>query len=222
MYEYFFIFFMLLIASSVLLNGWFAITRGWWQSYPDGTRQKKGKILRGWYFYWYQEHLMPKRYYYKGGKLETLARRFAMYTTGRYQLRKEEGLYVDDVFFADIAVLQEELGIKFLIISSSTQPSMVDKDNKYRHSVAPYEEEPNYVFPWWVRYPLAGCITCFSSVYGTIVFALIHLLFGKQLLIDFYWSVQLPIWSAMLLTWVVYTISLAWLTTVLWKWMPKN
>jgi len=52
----FFINFLLLIlVSSIAITGFFGATRGEIKKQDDGTEKKEGKILMGWYFYWYQK-----------------------------------------------------------------------------------------------------------------------------------------------------------------------
>lgn len=211
--SFFIAYLLFLLASSILITAFYCITRGYTEILPDGTVNKYGKILKGYYFFWFREK-GKERYYYTDDELVTLTEQFTRYYRDSiswpgdpFQPGSIKSLICQASFTEAVPMLRKKLEVGFEV-------TPIDYN---RVSVAVYQEYPLYVFPEWLRTVMAGCITCTPTVYGNIVFwttvlLLRHDVLQHTLLAGF----QNPV-AGILLLWIAYWISLAWLNTVLWN-----
>ncbi len=201
--------FLALIAiGTLVVGGWFFITRGWTETLPDGREIRKGKIFRGWYFFWMKETAKPERIYYTGAQLKILYKQFklslgkkfsdldlvielhdaALQVTAWRKDREEKDKHI-------LVGVYHQTREELMEVGESLGFRVHDKSNGF---FALYKEFPAYRFPELVRHPLASCATCFASLYGSM----------------FYWAsvgifaVRLPI-LALLFCWICFCLSLA-------------
>jgi hypothetical protein len=219
----------LLFVAAFVICGWFGITRGRIETLVDGTEEKHGKIFMGWYFFWHRTQ-GKKRIYHSGYGLD----KFAV-NAAQHHLKLERVIvgcnspgYMkccdateDSIQYWHSGPISTEAHVK---VREHLKAHLIETpigEGNYPPGavwVSPYVEENDYVFPEWLRDVMAGCITCHSSVYGTLFFALFHLLVGKDILqAGMYAPFAASFVWVVLATWIVFCISLAYLTTVLYK-----
>jgi hypothetical protein len=189
---------MLIIIGTLVVGGWFFVTRGSIETLPDGTRMQKGKIFRSWYFFWMQEKSPKRKIYYTGAQLRLLARQqLAPYFGWGNMVVNDSSLeLVGGDFRKMIGQVENDLNIKFLC-----KGPVLDGDAQI-YSI--FREFTVYRFPEWVRHPLAQCATCFSSIYGSLFYWGMIPFLGR----DLYSWAQMPI-LAMIFFWVCFCFSLS-------------
>ena len=200
-------YFIIVLLGSLAVTGWFFITRGTKEIQPDGTIKKKGKIFMGWYFFWTKTKESKKRIYYKGAALYTLVTEindmspvaFLLLNTGNDSVSIRPSISTSEL-------------TKMLKVIGAVEIDEQSQDEDFRVTEARFfKEEPIYVFPWWLRDPLAQCSTCFSSIYGSLFY------WGLILNVPglFYWAPHVLI--AKIFYWVTFCLSLSVLNTALAK-----
>ncbi len=204
------IFYLLsLIAGGIAITGWFAITRGRWKILPDGNKKWVGKIFCNWQKFWEKE-ITTKPCYYSGDELEKLLMDIEKYVDiRRFSVEKNyriadgrKCIYfptpTTEAYFKDnFYILKHNLNIRYVYKEA--------KENGGVSFVFFYKAMPVYRFPEWIRDPIASCIYCHSSVYGTLIWGLLN-----------YTCKFLTVSEAMVL-WIPYCISLTFVSPYLWK-----
>lgn len=190
----------MIIIGSLLVTGWFFITRGFEQIMPDGNIYRYGKVFKGWYFFWNKKKIEKQKIYYTGKQLSELV----------VNLQRNDALKIQLYGNAIRIGTGNGIDVENLYTSSVSHGFKVfDKgDNVF----ALYKEYDDYVYPWWVRDPLANCATCFASLYGTIAYWTFIALSKESL---FYWSSHPVI--ASITFWVAFCLSIAVINTALAK-----
>lgn len=219
-------FVMLLIAFGIIINGWFAITRGEWEYLPDGTRRKKGNIFKAWYFYWMQETIDKEWIRYEGSELQIMHKRLigllgqsSIVHCENTIIFEEDKRYHDKIVGGQPKQSDYIEHVKAYIKDGFGLETQIYSEESGLYGLRLYKVYPVYVYPEWVRKMMASCITCHSSVYGTILFVGFHCLVNKNLLHGFMYAAfpYYHYWPAMILTWVVMLFALSYINTVLWK-----
>lgn len=209
----FFVSFLLfLLASSILITAFFCVTRGYSETLPDGTERRYGKILKGYYFFWFKEKVKQKLYY-KDDELAIIADQISAYYDADiyrngdpFKKGSSDTLICDEAFIDYIPLLRKKLEIGFQVEDRASGKLFLKV----------YQEEAVYVFPEWIRTVMAGCITCTPTVYGNIVFWSAYFLLKRDVTDSF----LLPFKDSgvsIFFVWIAYWISLSWLNTVLWN-----
>lgn len=193
-----------LIFGSLAVTGWYFITRGEIKVREDGSKVKTGKIFRDWYFYWTKTKPNKEKVFLNEANL------YELYLKIRDQYRAKE-------LFAAISVEGTSLMFK--------SPEKFNEERRWIEKAftvkffdkgggmyAVYKEYDDFVFPAWVRDPLAVCATCSASVYGSIFYWLLIALVDVDL---FAWS-SAPMWAAFAF-WVAFCFTLSVLNTALAK-----
>lgn len=211
---YFTQFFMLLLAGGLVINGWFAVTRGEWEDEVDGTRKKTGKLLKGWWFFWFKERSTPKYTKYKGEAFMRLMDNIRKQKAfDKFQIMDRDDDYITAKF--TIESLHARVLFKdYFDVVPGTFADMGD-----RRMVDFSKEEPNYVFPTWLRTMMAGCITCFSSFWGSLIFWSFYLLIGRGWFAEL--NTDYPL-TLLIATWIAYMLALAYVNTRLWTRMDRQ
>lgn len=216
-FDFVILYFANLFIGAIAITGWYAITRGHWETCPDGKKKFVGKIFKGWLKFWEKEK-GKNTVYYQGEELKRLM----------MQLEPILGLSTDkshknQYYFADtriyltptsreiiqqrgfIAELQREIKFKIFELdltqvgSGFVAYAIISKD---------FED---YVFPEWVRSPMSSCIYCHSSVYGSIMWLLLGTM-GKNFL-----HVSIPDFVYFIF-WPIYCFSLSFIL----PWLNKK
>lgn len=193
---------LLLIFGTLTVAGWFFITRGFTETLPDGTVIRKGKIFRAWYFFITQSSDTERRFY-QGKQLRAISKEIKQLiemTGSGHLLAVHEGAV--SLQLTNPGILQ--------IITDQLDVQFMPKGDGY-YSI--YKDYPVYLFPEWVRHPLAVCATCFASVYGSLWYFLAVYFVG-----DIFWLFKMPT-LAILFFWITFVLQLAvTLTAVAKKW----
>lgn len=210
--------FLFLLASSVVITAFFCITRGYTETRPDGTERRYGKILKGYYFFWFRQK-GKTQIQYVDDELANLIDRFKTWYN-------EPVTMIGDIFKAKsvttftttknflevIPLLRYKFRVNFNI-EAQTNGTLI---------VSAYEDQPVYYFPEWLRTVMAGCITCTPTVYGNIIYWVTIACFKESVLYSSLFNCFNNVYVGVILVWLAYWISLAWLNTVLWNIYNKN
>lgn len=153
------VYLFLIVFGSLFVNGIHLITRGEWETLPNGKKVATGKIFKHWDLFWTKE-TGKKKLYYSGKELEKmmvamnrdLSVKMNMYGTARVLLMPAHK--------AEIPKLELIYGVHIVL----------EQDENAPFSAAIYKEEINYMFPEWVRDMMTDCITCMSTPFGNIAF----------------------------------------------------
>lgn len=206
--SWFVFFFALIEFSSLVICGWFATTRGYKHTAPDGKEEQDGMLLKAWYFFWFNEFQQKKHTYYIGDQLDILIEKLKK-TTGLNGLMR----YPDSElhFFAPAEFIAFIPDIK---IANGVIVEYYPVANGIMVKIA--LEEPHYMFAEWVRQMMAGCITCHASFYGSIIFWVLYSVVDNSVWNMVYGAFHTR-WIVILLTWIAYTFSLAYVNTVKYR-----
>jgi|ERR1700761_8553420 len=213
---YFLPYFLHLLAGAFLIVGFFAITRGTELTQPDGSIKRVGKIFKGWFFFWFKENGKIK-YYYKDDELvKIIAQIRAIRPNSTIKVYYENmpgpnivrisgiaSSIVDEYFWSEI---ESRFNLKVEVVKTFVPENMQGSELAYMIFKL-YKEEPNYVFPWYMRDMLAGCVTCHSSWLGSVCF-------WVPAIIGIYGSLSM---LHLVMLWICYCISQAFIVTALWK-----
>lgn len=199
---------LLLIVGGFFINGWYTITRGEYEEQVDGSRKKVGKIFKGWYFFWFKEKEDKKLTQYMGSHLIGMYQQIKGMLSAERMLQLYPGfIMTDETIDPFISNIESRLSVKAVL---------VDDEIEGRKRLFLYKESTDYVFPDWVRTVLAGCITCFSSIYGTIVFFTAHALMYNKLHAIYSWADN--VYVAIFFVWISSLMIWAYLNTLFYKW----
>lgn len=198
------VFFILVFLGSLAVTGWYFITRGDEKILEDGSKKRVGKIFKNWYFYWTKVKATKKKVYYDEAHLYEL------------YIKIKPKFHVGRELF-DLV----QTGVKFNI----TQPEKWYEEMRWVENAydlkfwdegggvyCVYKEYDDFVFPYWLRDPLAVCATCFSSLYGSLFYWLLIALVKAPV---FAWS-NTP-WLAAVFFWIAFCFSLSVVNTALAK-----
>lgn len=212
---------LLVIAGSTIIVGFFASSRGRIQVNVDGTKEKKGLILRGWYFFWHREKRNRKYVQYVGPWLQDISA-FFQQATGLPLTLGPSGpcqyanyLVVDQKFKGHIEMLERNHKVKINVKDDRTKSNDPEAD-KNTIEIYVHKDEPDYFFPAWVRDMTSGCITCHSSIYGSLIFWVTHALMYESVLHEIYSGFEYER-LAIFFAWISYVFILAHRNTVLWN-----
>lgn len=211
-------FLLYLLVSSICITSFFAITRGETEVLPDGSVHKFGKLLKGYYFFWFKEKSKQK-IYYSGDELGALMLQFKEYYTGElsllgnvYQPVTVTLLKAPREFEQYIPALRQKFDIGF---------ESVEHAGDYT-TLAVFWLDTEYIFPAWLRTVMAGCITCTPTIYGNIIYWATIVLIKDSILYQSLFGIFNDHTQGVIALWLLYWISLAWTNTVLWKIYNKN
>ncbi len=204
-FEIFLLVYFGIVASGTLaVTGWYFISRGEEIILEDGSKKRVGKIFKGWYFFWTRTKPLPKRVYFDEAHLFELFVKIKakfMITRDQYDI-VQEGVILKisqaQKWYEEMRWIEGAYGIKFF--------------DKGGGDYSVYKEYDEYVYPFWIRDPIAVCATCFSSIYGSAFFWLLIALVKIPM---FAWS-GTP-WLAAVFFWISFCFSLAVLNTALAK-----
>ncbi len=207
--SFFLHFFLHVLFGALAIGGFFCITRGDWEILPDGSRVKRGKIFMDWYLFWYQKKTAVNCIFYKDDELLKVVRILQLQMSNKLNIAMWGRDYVDVIGVVS-KEWANEVEIKYNI--KVTINNVVGGTRLHLH-----KEYPLYYFPTWVRDMMAGCVTCHSSWLGSICFWLPFFLVkhGAVENLCFPWTGHYII--ALLLTWVAYCFTVAFVVTALWK-----
>lgn len=196
-----------LVAGTLAVTGWYFITRGEKETMPDGRIHKKGKVFRDWYFFWTKTRGL-KKVFYKGSELDLLWSRYKM------EYGEENPFNFSPDYNSWIVPVTTENSNYLLHNIRGLEERLQVRAEIRKNVVSFYKEYDDFVFPAWVRDPLAQCATCFSSVYGSIFYWGVICL-GNNKNYIFAWTEYVLL--AKICFWIAFCFSLAVLNTALAK-----
>jgi hypothetical protein len=212
LFNFFVTYLLFLLTSSILITSFFCITRGDIEVMPDGSKRRYGKILKGYYFFWFKEK-DKAQIRYADDELAHLVDQIKSQYSGSITLLgdifKEKSITSFEVsknFLESVPILRYQLQVQFKI----------EEQNNGSLVVSAYSEAPVYSFPEWLRTIMAGCVTCTPTVYGNITYWSAILFFKKSILYSLFGCFE-NMHAAVIIVWLAYWVSLAWLNTVLWN-----
>jgi hypothetical protein len=197
------VYFVIVFSGSLAVTGWYFITRGDKKILEDGSEKRVGKVFRNWYFYWTKIRGMKKIYFDEPHLFELFLkiRDKFMVSKGVYEIKQTERKFWItnwENYSEEMRWIENAFEVKFKHTGGG--------------QFVVYKEYEDFVFPYWVRDPLAQCATCFSSIYGSIFYWLLIAL-PKQSL--FNWA-SIP-WLAAVCFWIAFCFSLSVINTALAK-----
>jgi hypothetical protein len=144
--------------------GWYIVTRGYWYILPNGQFKKEGKIFKVWSLFW-EQYREEKKIYYQHGELEK-----------KYNLLKKIKPAISSKLFVHLNGVCLKMPQKFSE-NKITDTELSDMSDVLACEIEVsdgeiylYVNEPVYLFPSWIRYPLSECPPCMASVYGTAIY----------------------------------------------------
>lgn len=205
---------VMVLMGSCAATGWFMITRGHWDTEPDGTLKARGKVFKHWYLFWNRKKEKPRVTQYKWGPLKSLIDIIEPDLKRHIRPQKEDA----KIYVSFIAL--NIPGYSLLTTDAIRELEAMHKIQiKHFGSVSYhiFAVEEDYIFPEWVRDPLANCATCFASVYGSLIYWTFTVLVCGWFSFEplFSWSAY-PAGSAIFF-WLMYMFSQAVLNTALAK-----
>lgn len=203
------VFLLSLVTGALAISGWYFITRGRIETLPDGTKEKRGMIFSFWYFFWTRTAERPRRIYYTGDQLMALYKDLSRALIGPAG-KSPNLLDKIEVFYSSVKLHNYDYWKASGALdrfSEAHEVGLVYKGDGY---VSIYKEVDEYVFPVWLRKPLATCPTCFAGVYGTLFYFAASALAGDGL---YAWATA-PAF-AFFFFWVVFCMALAVLNTAI-------
>ena len=213
MIQFIMLFASMLLLSAILINGFYAITRGDWYLKADGTKFWDGMIFSFWSKF-LQQHTIEYEYYHTDQLLK-------QYDIIKDFFKNPNSEIVD--FFADgIAVRKMDTKKAALFFSYCFGKGVLTSLAKHEKNedqmlLYIFKEVKKYKIPYWVQAPLGQCITCMASVFGTLSW-----IFWYQIVVQVqkvyqtnpaFMLIEMPILSKVFL-WITFCISLAYLNTL--------
>lgn len=180
---------VVLFLGGVMITGWYAITRGEWEYNADSTPYWSGKLFSPWLRFWTQEK-GKERVYYRGQELENMVMKITNllgikdYRFDEHKTHLIVNDAVDDLFFRKKHYLFHHLKV--------TVSKKEIRSNE--HLIFLFSEDPIYKFPHFLRAPLATCIYCHGSIYGSIIWWLSAVIFKNFFSLPFRWEVLAAFW----------------------------
>lgn len=162
MQNFILLFVTVLFVSSIFINGWFEITRGRWEIRPDGKKEWVGKIFNFWHKF-FQQHKEKKAFYKDDEFLKAWVKVALPLKPEQIIELLDNNAHVKagakDLNKLKAVALEKGYGLQWKEYST----------DKTEYLLNLYKMEQVYKFSDYIKDPLGTCITCFSSVYGVIM-----------------------------------------------------
>lgn len=151
---------ILIFVSGFFCNGWYIITRGAMYDMPDGTKKYEGMIFGRWQIFW-----------------EKILNTYKVFYNEENTFKKFIELQIQDKNIASKFICEGKTDYLFL-----TDKDISDKEFlRMQHLLSCkidvsgnmfslYIEQYTYRFPIWMQKIFSSCITCYSSVYGSLIY----------------------------------------------------
>lgn len=195
------IYLLFIFASSLVIVGWFVTSRGELKEQIDGKFKKEGSLFKEWEIFWYKKKLLPKKTLYTGNHLFKVMKEVR---SAAIQLGWNG--HIDPQH--DHLITTNDIKVKIKWIEYLTEAKIrFEQEDESLVRLFIYKVEDDYVFPEVIRMPVAGCVTCYASIYGSIIFWGVHLLWNK-----FQYEV-----FQLILVWIAYIFSVAVVNTFIYK-----
>lgn len=198
---YLFVFIITVILSSVLINGWYAITRGEYRYNPDGTRYWTGKIFNR--FQWLLEYGKDEWGVLSGKLYNEHAVNIVRFLTNKdIILSEDDNIVIKKMLNYDvlhIITYCENNGLLPTFVPDGENTKLVLKKRVRKHKLS-----------YYLRDPFGMCMTCMASFYGLLTFFVFMWLYrnmGSEVLNKY----GLLAWQVKAVLVIIHCISLAYL-----------
>jgi hypothetical protein len=198
-------YFAALLFGGLVITGWFAVTRGRWETRPDGRKYWTGKIFNEWQRFW-ERTVASESVYFRERELQGLCLRLeSILSIRNYTFSESQTCIIID------AATHSKLKNRFFVFELQNPGIKVmfkegSQGDEGKHYAFFYKDLPIYAFPEWIRDPMASCIYCHSSIYGTIIWSFLAIISNNVLPVGIYVAL-----------WIPYILSLAFVSPYLWK-----
>jgi hypothetical protein len=194
-------FLLFILASSFVIVGWFVVSRGEKKERVDGKIEKEGSLFKGWEIFWYKKKELPKKTLYTGNHL---FQKMKEVRSAAIQLGWNG--HIDPQH--DYLITTNDIKVKLKYIEYLTEAKIrIEQEDEVLVRLFVYKVEPDYVFPEVIRMPIAGCVTCHASIYGSVIFWSVYFLWDK-------FQYDAP---QLISVWIAYIFSVAVLNTFIYK-----
>ena len=210
MVQFFSLFIVLLVISALAINGWYNITRGRWETGPDGSKKWVGKIFNFWGKF-LQQHTSGIEYYTNDEFLKEFSKIREFFKDDDIHEIVSNGIIAKSMNAKKAALLftyARKMGVN---ISLTDQPET--EGHKSGTAVTIYKEIFKYKIPYWLRYPLGECLSCAASFYGTICWIFFYYLLkdsGYTFLSELSFVFKAGLW-------VIFLVSLSYLNELVFN-----
>lgn len=207
---------LLICLTALFINGWFAITRGRWEFKADGTKYWTGKIFNK-FHYWLQRHEV-KWENYTGNEWMKIFSKFKPFFNDSQII----GFDTNYVLVKKMTERQASLLYIYALDKGLNIRIEEPKENNPEKNmiITAFKEIHIYKMPELLRDPLGMCITCMSSVYGTLAW-IFWLLLAKHIntihpstsvtvFLEMSWIFKTGLW-------VLFCIALAYVSTLVFN-----
>lgn len=214
MLQFILFYLVLILLSGLIVNGFFAITRGRWELNPDGTKYWTGKILKG-YHKWLQRHTVEHIPYGNDEWLKIYFQLKSYFQEKDILTVFENGMVVkkmDELRTTTFFAFALSKGIK---VNLKTAPG---ENREQNIIIAAYKTVNKYTLPELLRDPLGECITCMASVFGTLLW--VFWLFLANHINSFYPTPVLTVFLGIgfgfkILLWILFCVILAYINELI-------
>lgn len=207
------LFALMLLLSSIAINGLYNITRGRWEPKANGTLVWVGKIGNFWGKF-LQTHTIHREYICGDPwKLEIFK------LTAFFKPEEMIDIYDNAVVVKKMDKIRESLFSSFALVND-LKYTLKDFGTVGGQMISAYREVKDFKFPVIVRAPLGECVACMSSFWGTVMWLLWRQVAAQVQLVHPTYTVrsflELP-FATVLGLWVVFCISLAYLNETIFN-----
>lgn len=170
------LFVALIFVSGIIINGWYAITRGRWELNPDGTKFWTGKIFNGFHKF-LEQHIIETKVYQGEQFVKEFSKVLDFFKADEILIMAADAVEVKEISPKRAALLYTYAASKNVIIS--LQPYVNEKMGPAGTAVTLVsflKEVPKYKIHYLIADPLGLCLTCMSSFYGTALWIIWYFL----------------------------------------------
>ncbi len=205
------LYFLMIVLTSIFINGFYNITRGRWIYKPDSNKEWVGKIFSFWSKL--LQHHKVNILFYKGGEFYKQVTKL-----------KEFFSDTDIIEILDNAIIVNKMEAKtlelFKVFAASNDILFTSREYGNGRLISVYKEEIEYTIPNYVRAPLGECLACMSSFYGTlcwIIWYQITVQVSDINITDVSATLLGLSFSAKVVMWVFFCISISYLNEVIFN-----
>ena len=194
-----------LILSAIFIVGFYLITRGEWITKPDGSKEWVGKIFSFWSKF-LQQHTI-KRLYYSGDEwVKKMSELMHFFDDNDIIEVFDNGVVIQKMTKKRLGLLRYFCEQRNILFTYKEYGSGI--------LINVYKEEKQFKIPFWISAPLGECITCVSSVWGSVMFVFWWVI-SKYTDVEYYnilSSMPIPLF---IFFWASFCISLAFMNEIL-------
>src|SRR4051812_47335549 len=145
MISFFVTYLLFLLASSITITAFFCITRGYIYTAPDGSRKREGKILKGYYFFWFKEK-GKRMLQYKDDELAELVQKMKPYYSEPITLVGDPFIAGSITTFCAPETIRQLIPLLRKKLEITIKSESTENDRIF---LSAWSEVPVYFFPEW-------------------------------------------------------------------------